>query len=85
MALRYEVVPACRWRSTDGRTASVYGAVPWTSEAERPLWSVERTGWTVRNPITLETGIGRAPCATREEAEALALKLGRPSPIGIGG
>jgi len=81
---KYEVVASQVWIRDDGARASVYGAQPWTSEAERPRWRVVQEGWTVRNPLTGEVGVGRPPCATRELAEALAERLGRPSAIGIG-
>jgi hypothetical protein len=47
-------------------------------------WTTKQEGWTVRNPNTGQVGIGRPPCATFQEAEALAKRLGRPSSIGLG-
>lgn len=83
MTARYEVIEARHWAHTSGRRASLYGAAPWTSEADRPNWSVVAAGWTVRNPYTGQVGACRAPFATREEAEAFAARL-TPSRIGYG-
>ena len=80
----FEVIPSRVWKRDDGRSASIYGAVPWLSDAERPRWAMVATGWTVRNPITGQVGVGRPACATEAEALALAARLGRPSSIGIG-
>jgi hypothetical protein len=68
----------------DGATASVYGAVPWVSDAEKPRWSLVLKGFTVRNPLTGQVGVGRPPEATEQLAQALAKRLGRPSKICIG-
>ena len=80
---KYEVIPAVLWRRDDGASASIYGALPWRSEAEKARWKREEVGFTVRNPHTNEVGIGRAPWATRGEAEAFAAKH-LPSRICIG-
>ena len=83
--LTYEVVRYVIHRHVpSGRSASIYGASPWNSERERQEWVLEEAGWTLQNPLTGQVGVGRAPCATYEEACALALKFGRPSAIGIG-
>ena len=40
-----EVVEARRWRNVEtGATASIYGACPWWSAAERPQWIMETIG-----------------------------------------
>jgi hypothetical protein len=82
--MKYEAIESKSWLRDDGRTASVYGALPWTSPSEAPRWRLVSRGWTVCNPLTGEIGVGRPPCATRELAQALADSLGRPSSIGIG-
>jgi hypothetical protein len=65
-----EVVPSVRWKNRrTGATASLYGAVPWTSDRERHDWEKENVGWTIANPNGT-IGMGRAPFATRAEAEA---------------
>lgn len=55
--------------SLTGRTASIYGAAPWVGP--RPEgWSIVSRGWTWEmdnNTI----GAGRAPAATKAEAEAI--------------
>lgn len=67
---RYEVVTARLWRRDDGRTASVYGAVPWTSLTEKVRWQVVDVGFTIYDARRNTYGIGRVPFATREEAQA---------------
>lgn len=67
-----EVIPSRRWRHTSGRTASIYGACPWTgapgnTEAD---WIMETVGWTWVN-ANGTIGLGRVPAATKEEAEAV--------------
>lgn len=70
--MKYEVIPAMLYRRDDGRTASPYGASPWTSEAEKARWTLEQCGWTVRNPHTGIIGVGRLPWATQGAAEMFA-------------
>ncbi len=86
MAAHYEVIEAFVWRAYDGASASIYGANPWRTEAERVQrgWHKEKTGWTVRNPLTGQVGVGRKPCETYAEACEFALKLGAPSRLCIG-
>jgi hypothetical protein len=63
-----EVIPARHWVNLrNGRTASVYGAVPYTSKAEEADWEVQDNGWTWRNDNGT-VGLGRVPAKTREEA-----------------
>lgn len=57
------------WRHTSGATASLRGAVPYTSEAGRAEWTVVRAGW-VWQYENGTVGNGRAPFATEEEARA---------------
>ncbi len=76
--MQYEVIPSRRLRHVSGRTASIYGAAPWVSEADRANWTLETVGWTVRNSHTGEIGACRKPWATREEAEAFAAKFVPP-------
>lgn len=83
-AMKYFVIPSSIYQRDDGKTASIYGAVPWQSDAERDRWSIVNKGYTVQNPLTGQIGIGAKPWATREEAEAYA-NMHRPSSIGIGG
>lgn len=64
-----EVIESRRWRNQDGRTASLYGAVPYAQDAEREGWTVETVGFTIRHPDGT-IGLGRAPFETREAAQA---------------
>ncbi len=81
----YEVVESRVWVNVlTGRQASPYVSVPLLSENERSALQLQVRGWTVKNPHTGEVGIGRAPCATFDEACQLALRLGPPSRISIG-
>jgi hypothetical protein len=70
----WEVIPARRWRHTSGRSASVYGALPWTSDAGKAEWTMETSGWTWRMSNGT-VGLGRVPAATREEAEAVMARV----------
>jgi len=67
---RYEVIPSRVWQGPNGRTVSPYGAAPWTSEAEKPLWKLVEVGFTVRDRVNGTVGIGRRPWATKGEADA---------------
>jgi len=71
---KYEVIESRVWQSASGRKVSIYGALPWRSEAERLAdgWQIVSQGWTVRNPHTGEVGICRVPWKTREEAQEWA-------------
>lgn len=63
-----EVIESKRWRNVNtNATASIYGAVPYTSDADKPNWIIETVGWTWRNDNGT-VGLGRAPAKTREEA-----------------
>ena len=66
---RYEVIESKAWKRDDGRTASLYGAVPWTSPSEEKRWKVVTRGYTVRDNVQGTVGIGRQPWATRAEAQ----------------
>ena len=70
-----EVIPARRWRnSTTGQAASLYGAQPWTSLADKANWSVETSGWTWRNDNGT-IGLGRMPANTYDEAVIVMNKI----------
>jgi len=70
MTMRYEVIESRRWQRDDGTTASLYGSVPWVSDAERARWAIVTVGYTVRDNQRGTVGIGRAPWATQSEAQA---------------
>ncbi|USN15625.1 hypothetical protein KIKIMORA_05070 [Brevundimonas phage vB_BpoS-Kikimora] len=63
-------IPHHVWRhAVTGRTASVRGAAPWSSEADKPNWTREPAGWTVEHPDGT-TGLCRMPFTTEAEAQA---------------
>ncbi len=67
----YTIIESKQWRnSKTGATASIFGSVPYCSDADKPDWKLETKGFTVRNERTGVVGIGRAPFTTREEAQA---------------
>jgi hypothetical protein len=77
--VKYEVVESKVLKhKVTGKIISIYSAV--TSADD---WEVVTTGWTVHNPYTNQTGVGRPPWATQAEAQAYADKY-RPSRIGYG-
>lgn len=70
----YKVIESRAWRNNQGHTVSIYGALPYSTEAQKIAegWEIVVRGWTVRNPFTNEIGVGRVPWKTREEAQAFA-------------
>lgn len=57
-----------------GAKASIYGSVPWMTDAGRADWEMVTQGWTWE--LTNGTiGFGRVPAKTREEAEAVMLRF----------
>lgn len=81
---KYEVIPYSVWVRDDGAQASIYGGLPYVSDAEKARWKVEQVGWSVRNPNNGQIGIGRKPCASEAEAIALVEKLGNAPILGFG-
>lgn len=70
-AERYEVVESKRWfNKKTNATASLFGAVPWTSPSEKNDWELQTVGWTVRDNDRGTVGIGRQPWKSRSEAQA---------------
>lgn len=70
-----EIIPARRWRNTKTKaTASVYGAVPWFTEAAKADWEIESTGFTIKWPDGT-VGLGRPPFATEAEAAAALARM----------
>lgn len=66
---RYDVIESRRWVRDDGATASLYGSVPWVSDAERARWELRTVGFTVRDNVRGTVGIGRAPWVSKDDAE----------------
>lgn len=65
----FDIIESKRWVCDDGRTASIYGSIPWVSDSERSQWRIQIVGYTVQHKKTGTVGIGRKPWETREEAE----------------
>ena len=64
-----EAVPHRVWSNkANGKTASMFGAVPYT-EADKDDWELVTIGWTVKHPDGTR-GVGKFAMATKEEAEA---------------
>ncbi len=81
--MTYATIPSRCYVHASGKQASIYGSVPWLSDAEKALWTVKTVGWTVENTRTGQVGIGRAPWTTKEEADHFCATH-RASAIGIG-
>ena len=63
------VVESKSWKhKVTGRRVSPYGAVPWTTEADRSNWELITDGftWEMSNGTV---GMCRQPAKSREEAE----------------
>lgn len=73
----YEVVTARRWIRDDGATASIYGALPYRGEADKARWKIQEIGFTIFNTRSNTYGIGRAPFATRAEADEWVISQSR--------
>lgn len=75
MGMRYEVIESKVWMRDDGKTASIYGACPYYTDAEAARWKVVTRGWTIFDTQSNTVGLGRQPFATKEEAQAKADEL----------
>ncbi len=63
-----KVIPSRHWRNTKTQaTASIYGAAPYNSDADKANWVIEVSGYTWLNDNGT-IGLGRMPAATLEEA-----------------
>lgn len=63
-----EIVQSKHWLNrVTGATASIYGSVPYTSEAEKEHWQIVVRGytWKLDNGTI---GLGRQPAKTMSEA-----------------
>lgn len=64
-----EIVESKIWfNRITGRTASIYGAVPWSTQAQKAEWSLETRGYALRFDNGT-VGHGARPFKTRKEAE----------------
>lgn len=63
-----EVIESKHWvNKVNGRTASIYGAVPYVNETDKSNWEVVKRGYTWRlDNGTI--GLGRQPVKTLDEA-----------------
>jgi hypothetical protein len=73
--MKYEIVESKQWICVDGRTASIYGSVPYTNDTDKSNWSIEVVGYTIRNNNTGTVGLGRKPFKTMYEAVEHLRKL----------
>ena len=71
----WSVVEYAVWKHVSGKRASIHGAVPYLSAADKTNWEVVKDGFTLYNSHSNTYGCGRPPCKTREEAQALADKF----------
>ncbi len=63
-----EIVESKYWYNTKTeRTASIYGAVPWTNDLFKPDWEIRTRGYTWRLDNGT-VGLGRQPVKTFSEA-----------------
>lgn len=67
-----EIIQCRFWRRDDGARASVFGAVPWTSDAERPRWQIVTDGYTLRWSDGTVGTYGHGRCPTFEDARQIA-------------
>ena len=64
-----EIIESRKWFNIKTeQTASIFGAVPYYSEADKPNWIIKATGytWKLDNGTV---GLGRVPAKTYEEAK----------------
>lgn len=72
---RFSVFPSRHWVHTSGRTASLFGAVPYVRDAESEGWSIKDAGFTIYDSLNNTYGCGRPPFKTAQEAQALCDKF----------
>lgn len=83
MAQSIQVIPSRVHMHTSGNRASVYGAVPWRSSAEREEWSTVINGYTwevVDTQGRVTVGLCRMPAETLKEALEVAERWVNVSP-----
>lgn len=69
--MRYTIQESIRHYNTrTGATASVYGAAPWVSDADKVNWVIQSTGWVIRDN---DKGIVFGSFGmTKDEAQSMA-------------
>ncbi len=71
----WQITESKRWvHSPSGRTASVYGAVPYYTEEEKYHWNIETTGYSFYN-VRENTIHNFGKTWTKAAAEAHLVKL----------
>ena len=74
---RYGIVKSFYWKHKSGRTASIYGSLPWTSAADAENWKMVQRGWAIKDNHENTVGrIGR-PSATLQELQDLCERLNK--------
>ena len=58
------------WKNIDGRTASIFGAAPYTGNNEDGAWAIVEAGFTIFNSRSGTCGIGRKPFESKAEGQA---------------
>lgn len=75
-APRYEVVASKVWlNAVTGQKVSPYGAIPWTSDAEKTQWKLVNQGWAIYDSFSNTYGCGRPPFENEQDAQALCDKF----------
>lgn len=64
-----KVIESRHYLHTSGRTASIYGALPWRGDVEKAEWTMVTNGFTIAHPDGT-VGIGRKPFETAAAAQA---------------
>lgn len=68
------IIPYRFYRHVSGRSASLYGAVPWRTASEEREWSVVTSGYTI-SWADGTIGTGKPPFATVADAETYLARL----------
>ena len=72
------VIESKRWVNyVTGRTASIYGACPWTSLTDKLNWIIQPVGWTLLMDNGT-VGYGQPAFKTKEEAIHKLETWGKP-------
>lgn len=70
-----EIIESWHWVNIkDGRTASIYGSVPYANDRDAINWRKELRGFTWRLDNGT-VGLGRPPAKTRDEAKEVMKKI----------
>lgn len=78
---RYEIVPSRFWKNKiTGSTASLYGAVPYTNEADRQNWEIVSNGfvWKDRKTNTYHGQSGQTELQVAERLSRFTNDFAKP-------